>query len=205
MAYKIYRVNADSVIDFAALELKKYLRMMMPRCGEIKVTFDPKAKDGFKLGLMSDFGIDPEVEDTNLDDVIYFDCDAQGGIIAGSNPRSVLFAVYRYLKSQGCNWLFPGPDGEYIPLVDALEPKKQLHKASCRYRGQCNEGSETQPTMLSAIDFTPKIGMNIFMLEFDIPKVYYQRGYDHKCDDAYDAECPLSNNTVLQWKRQCEA
>ena len=205
MAYNIYRINADSVIDFAAQELKKYLRMMMPRCGEIKVAYAPDAKDGFRLGLMSEFGIDPKVEDARLDDVIYIDCDAQGGIIAGSNERSVLLAVYRYLKTQGCNWLFPGPDGEYIPIVDSLTPAKLVHKASCRYRGQCNEGCETQPVMMDAIDFTPKIGMNIFMIEFDIPKFYYQRGYDHKCDDMYDAEAPLSNNTVLQWKRQCEA
>ena len=92
--YKIFRINADSVIDFAAIELKKYLRMMMPRCGEIKVEFCPDAKDGFRLGLMSDFGIDPEVEDTNLDDVIYVDANEKGGIIAGSNARSVLLAVY---------------------------------------------------------------------------------------------------------------
>ena len=96
--YNIYRINADSVIDFAALELKKYLRMMMPRCGEIKVEFNLKAKDGFRLGLMSDFGIDPDVDDVNLDDVIYVETDENGGIIAGSNARSVLFAVYRFLK-----------------------------------------------------------------------------------------------------------
>ena len=201
--YKIFRINADSVIDFAAIELKKYLRMMMPRCGEIKVEFCPDAKDGFRLGLMSDFGIDPEVDDEKLDDVIYIDTDVNGGIIAGSNERSVLLAVYRYLKSNGCNWLFPGPDGEYIPITD-IKPVKLLHKASCRYRGQCNEGSETQPLMFDAIDFAPKIGMNIFMMEFDVPKAYYQRGYDHQCDPYLEAETPLSNETILQWKRACE-
>lgn len=203
MAYMIYRVNADTVIDFAAMELKKYLRMMMPRCGEIKVTFDPAAKVGFRLGLMSDFGLDPDVEDTHLDDVIYVDADENGGVIAGSNPRSVLLAVYRYLKANGCNWLFPGPDGEFIPTVDGLLPVKLHHKASCRYRGQCNEGAETQPTMMDAIDFTPKVGLNIFMLEFDIPKYYYERAYQHKYG-MYPAEAPLSNTTILQWKRQCE-
>ncbi len=203
MAYKIFRINADTVTDFAAIELKKYLRMMMPRCGEIKVQFDPSADYGFRLGLMSEFGLDPEVEDVNLDDVIYIDADENGGIIAGSNHRSILLAVYRYLKLQGCNWLFPGPDGEKIPLVDSLKSAKLHHKASCRYRGQCNEGAETQPTMMDAIDFTPKVGLNIFMLEFDIPKYYYQRAYQHKYGNM-PAEAPLSNTTILQWKRQCE-
>ena len=63
MAYEIYRVNPDSVVTFAAQELKKYLRMMMPRCGKVLSSFDPEAKTGFRLGLMSDFGIDPDVDD----------------------------------------------------------------------------------------------------------------------------------------------
>ncbi len=204
MRFEIARVNADSVIDFAALELKKYLRMMMPRCGEIPVVYRPEARDGFRLGLMSDFGLDPQVEDVSLDDVIYYDCDATGGIIAGSNPRSVLLSVYRYLKSQGCNWLFPGPDGEYIPAVEGLTPVCNCFTAGNRYRGQCNEGTETQPTMLDAIDFTPKVGLNIFMIEFDVPKFYYQRAYAHQYGNM-PAEAELSDMTILQWKRQCEA
>ena len=67
--YHIYTVNPDETIDFAAQELKKYLRMMMPRVGEIPVFYQPEAKAGFRLGLMADFGIDPEVKDLHLDDV----------------------------------------------------------------------------------------------------------------------------------------
>ena len=36
MAYEIYRVNPDPVVTFAAQELKKYLRMMMPECGDVE-------------------------------------------------------------------------------------------------------------------------------------------------------------------------
>ena len=203
MAVKIYRINPDPVVTFAATELKKYIRMMMPRGGGITPVYNPDAKDGFRLGLMSDFGIEPDVEDIYLDDVIYVKTDKEGGIIAGSNPRSVLQAVYRYLKANGCNWLFPGPDGEQIPTVDSLKPVDYLHKASCRYRGQCNEGTETQPLMMDAIDFTPKIGLNTFMIEFDIPKAYYARAYEHKYGKTY-AESPLSNEQILKWKRECE-
>ena len=32
---QINKLRADHVIDFAAEELKKYLRMMMPQCGDI--------------------------------------------------------------------------------------------------------------------------------------------------------------------------
>lgn len=204
MAYKIFRVNSDSVITFAAQELKKYIRMMLPRCGKVQSCYDPKATTGFRLGLMSDFGMDPQVEDLYLDDVVYMNTDAEGGIIAGSNPRSVLLAVYRYLKKQGCNWLFPGPDGEQIPLVSELKPTSYQHKATSRYRGQCNEGGETQPLMMDAIDFTPKVGLNSFMIEFDIPQFYYERAYQHRYG-CVEAEASLSYDTILQWKRECEA
>ena len=127
--YKIYIVNPEATIDFAAQELKKYLRMMMPRAGEIPVSYDKDAKDGFRLGLMADFGLDPEVKNLYLDDVIYVKTDAAGGVIAGSNVRSVLQAVYRFLKKQGCIWLFPGSDGEKIPMIRELKPVDYYHKA----------------------------------------------------------------------------
>lgn len=114
----IKKVRADHVIDFAAEELKKYLRMMMTECGEIDIIYDPDALDGFRLGLLSDFGLPSEAEDLALDDVIHVDTTAEGGILAGSNPRSVLFAVYRLLRENGCRWLYPGVDGDYVPTKD---------------------------------------------------------------------------------------
>ncbi|MBR2387500.1 MAG: hypothetical protein IKB02_01885, partial [Clostridia bacterium] len=138
--YKIYKITSSPVVDFAATELKKYLRMMMPRCGEISIEYNPSATDGFRLGLMQDFGLDvSEAPDVELDDILHIDTDENGGIIAGDNYRSVLLAVYRYLTINGCRWLFAGVDGEYIPVKD-IEPVKFHKMADCRYRGQCNEG-----------------------------------------------------------------
>ena len=114
--FSIYKITSHPVVDFAAEELKKYLRMMMPRCGEIDIAYAPDATEGFRLGLMQDFGIDvSEAADADLDDILHIDADERGGIIAGSNPRSILLAVYRYLTINGCRWLFPGIDGELIP------------------------------------------------------------------------------------------
>ena len=202
--YRIYTINPNDTIDFAAQELKKYLRMMMPRAGEIPVSFDPAAKTGFRLGLMSDFGMDPQVESLHLDDVIYVKTDSRGGVLAGSNPRSVLQAVYRFLKKQGCIWLFPGPDGEKIPMAKELKPVDYFHKAVLRYRGQCNEGSEIQRQMMDAIAFTPKIGLNTFMMEGDAPTGYYNNFYCHTWDNL-ESEGPISKRTALQWKRACDA
>jgi len=202
--YQIFKICADHVIDFAAEELKKYLRMMMPQDGDVTISYDPNATEGYRLGLLSDFGLDTsEADDLSLDDILHIDTDAQGGIIAGSNPRSVLLAVYRFLKINGCRWLYPGVDGEYIP-VKPIEGVKYHKLADCRYRGECNEGAEYQQSMLDAIDFAPKIGLNVFMLEFDNPKGYYDWYYDHQENTKNRMPEPINAEITLQWKRQCE-
>lgn len=202
--YRIYKITSNPVVDFAAQELKKYLRMMMPRCGEIEIAYDPKATTDFRLGVMADFGLDTsEAPDIELDDILHIDTDAQGGIIAGSNPRSVLLSVYKYLTLNGCRWLFPGVDGEFIP-VQNIAPTTFHKMADCRYRGQCNEGAESQQCMLETIDFSPKIGLNTYMIEFDIPKIYYDWYYNHFYNDENREPEPVNADTVLQWKRVCE-
>ena len=60
MAYKIYKISDCTTVDYAAEELKKYLRMMLPECGDIdiaqvaSVADDPcyvrlECKIGYKL------------------------------------------------------------------------------------------------------------------------------------------------------------
>jgi len=203
--YQINKIRADHVIDYAAEELKKYLRMMMPECGDIPIQYEPDAKTGFRLGLMQDFGLDvSDAENPELDDILYIDTDERGGIIAGDNPRSVLLSVYEFFRQNGCRWLMPGVDGEYIPMQD-IKPVAYRYKPSCRYRGQCNEGAEYQSDMLEVIDFTPKIGMNVFMIEFFNPVDYYRFYYNHAENIENRPAEPISDENVLQWKRQCEA
>ena len=200
----INKLTSASPVDYAAEELKKYLRMMMPEGGDVKIAYAPDAKDGFRLGLMQELGLDvSDVEDAELDDVLYIETDTRGGIIAGSNPRSVLLAVYEYLRQNGCRWLMPGVDGEYIPIQD-IKPVKYRHKPSMRYRGWCNEGTEFQQCMLDAIELAPKLGMNVFMLEFRIPSGYYSRYYNHDMNEARTPE-PISTEQIIRWKVQCEA
>ena len=200
----INKLTPESPIDFAAEELKKYLRMMMPRGGDVKIAYNPEAKDGFRLGLMQDLGLDvSDAKDLDLDDVVYIDCGAEGGIIAGSNPRSVLLAVYEYLRQNGCRWLFPGIDGELIPIKN-IEPVKYRKAADNRFRGWCNEGAESQRCMMETIDFAPKVGLNTYMLEFDVPTAYYDHYYDHEANRTNRPKESVDSDTVLQWKRQCE-
>ena len=202
--FKISKLISSSAVDFAAEELKKYLRMMMPEAGDVEIRYDPTASDGFRLGLMQDLGLDvSDAEDVELDDILYIDCDEHGGIIAGDNPRSVLMSVYEYLRQNGCRWLMPGVDGEFIPMKD-IAPVKYRFVPSCRYRGQCNEGAEFQQSMMATIEFMPKIGMNTFMIEFRNPHTYYDWYYMHRRNEANRPPEPVSFDTTLQWKRMCE-
>ena len=202
--YQIKKMRADHVIDFAAEELKKYLRMMMPECGDISISYEPGAADGFRLGLAEDFGLSfPEAADPYLDDVVHIETDEKGGILTGSNQRSVLFAVYRLLKENGCRWLYPGIDGEYIPIKD-IEPISYHHLASHRFRGHCNEGAESQQCMIETIDYYAKLEMNAYMIEFDVPYHYYDSYYSHKFNQKNRPPEPVSHDQVKQWKRVCE-
>ena len=200
----INKLISSCVVDYAAEELKKYLRMMMPEGGDVRISYDPFAKDGFRLGLMQDLGLDvSDAEEPELDDIIYIDCDERGGIIAGDNERSILLAVYEYLRQNGCRWIMPGVDGEFIPIKD-IEPVKYRHAASCRYRGWCNEGTEYQDNMIEAIEFVPKVGMNVFMIEFYVPTSYYNRHYKRMFYEDLITPEPVTNETLVQWKRVCE-
>lgn len=201
MMFKIYTRNNSHTVIYAAQELKKYLRMLMPRCGEVLMEYSDNT-DGFCLGLMSDFGIESKAQDGFLDDELYIDTDEKGGIIAGNNPRSVLLAVYRYLRFQGCIWLFPGADGEKIPAVKGLKAVKYNHRPPYRFRGQCDEGSHTLAHMLAAIEFTPKLGLNTFMMEGDLGGGYYDQG--RYLEEGESDGVEISETKLLQWRRQCE-
>ncbi len=202
--FSIQKLRADHVIDFAAEELKKYLRMMMPECGDIPIFYNPKAQGGFRLGLLEDFGMENEAEDPMLDDVVHIETSELGGILAGSNSRSVLFSVYRFLRLNGCRWLYPGIDGEYIPM-QSITAQKYHKKADHRFRGHCNEGAESQQCMLETIDFYAKQEINVYMIEFNNPYTYYNSYYNHIQNETNRTPEPIPEHQAMQWKRMCEA
>ena len=202
----INKLSSNQVIDYAAEELKKYLRMMMPECGDIKIAYNPKATDGFRLGLMQDLGLDvSDAIDPTLDDILYIDCDEMGGIIAGDNPRSVLLTVYEYLRQNGCRWLMPGVDGEFIPMQD-IKPVKYRHKPSMRYRGSCQEGATGQHTLNTFFEWMPKVGLNTFMIQFRIPKEFYDRYYKRLFYETPRPKAPVGDAQMQQWSAltECE-
>jgi len=202
----INKITLHPTIDFAAEELKKYLRMMMPTVPDVIITSAPDAQDGFRLGLMQDFGLDlSDVKDANLDDALVIETDKHGGVIAGSNPRAVLLAVYEFFKQNGCRWLYPGLDGEFIPLKQ-IEAVSYHHVAAMRHRGPCIEGAVSQSVLLNLIDFLPKAGLNVFCSQFFLPRIFFNRYHGHMYNEPSDVfpKETLSNDNILQWKTAAE-
>jgi hypothetical protein len=111
--------------------------------------------------------------------------------------------VYRYLRENGCRWLYPGIDGDYVPMQDIV-PVSYHKLADHRIRGFCDEGYTSQTNMLEAIEYYAKLEMNSLNLEFFIPMSYYSRYYSHWANDANRMPEPVSEQQVLQWRRMCE-
>ena len=159
---KICKMRDDPVIAFASEELKKYLWMMMPQEGMPESCAGSQGTEGFRLGLLEDFGLTNEAKDPVVDDVIHVDTTDRSGILAGSNPRSVLFAVYRFLKLNGCRWLFPGINGEFIP-TRPVESQSYHKLADHSIRGFTVEGTPAVEHVLDYIDYHAKQEMNLFV------------------------------------------
>ena len=202
---QIYKLRPDPVVDYAAEELKKYLRMMMPDEKVVQIAYAPDAKDGFRLGLLEDFSLPCEADDPYVDDVLHIDTTENGGILAGSNPRSVLFAVYRYLKLNGCRFLFPGAEGEHIPQKQ-VQPQKYHKLADHRYRGHSIEGDPSLEQVLAYIDWMAKEEMNSFGCYgiFNYMTRYYKHRYNEK---NRSPEYMDDETAETQWRAlfECEA
>lgn len=154
-------------IRFAAEELKKYFRQMnssymtdlVPITSEI-----PLNDNGIWIGMSPEWtALLPKVEDPKYDDAIYIDIKNGKGIITGTNPRSVLIAVYRFLRELGCAFIRPGPDGEVIPKCDPLKQAVSVcEAASYRHRGAGLPFAHQQ-FLMEWVDWLPKAGMNAYL------------------------------------------
>ncbi len=194
--------STSHTVIFAAEELKKYLKMMFP---DIHSEIDFGTGSGFVLGTFDEIGIKSDLEgDKMIDDIIFIDTKGDTGIISGNNPRAVLLAVYEYLRAEGCRFLFPGEDGEYIPIRESLADVSLSKKASRNIRGQCIEGGVSQQNVLNSIDFAPKVGMNAFMLECFSPYGYLNSWYTHRGTVGKTSEA-ITREEAIQMKRRFEA
>ena len=88
--------------------------------------------------------------------------------ITGSNPRSVLYGVYEYLKYSGFAFLYPGPEGEIIPespqfTVDGFDRKETASRTFRGIAARPEPGKLEEGIQL--IHFMAKNKYNLFFME----------------------------------------
>lgn len=179
-------MSDNKTIIFANEELKKYIDAMGSSSGEIT------------LGLYSDFEQITK-ENNAKEDSFVIKINAGKGFIAASNPRSVLYGVYTYLKKLGCKWVRPGIDGEFIPKCDIKDFNVDVtEKASYNYRGMCAGGAVSIENLVEQADWAAKMGYNRIFMELVDPSVHYKNWYNHRNNPLKQPES-ISDETIKEY------
>lgn len=159
----------DPVLQFAAEELKRGFLQMGIAEGSYSIS----------LGLFSDLNLAFSGKDPLLDDEIAISIQGGRGYLAGSNPRSVLYAVYRYLETCGVCYLRPGANGTRYPSRQSLVDAQWQETASTRHRSICIEGACSLSNVLDMVDWMPKLGFNSYYIQFRDAFIFFDRWYSH--------------------------
>ena len=174
----------SETISFAASELKYYLSKIT---NSIVFVNDSTAHhpSTITLELFPD-----SQKHSDTDDEYHIEISKGTGHIYGSNSRSVLLGIYKYLTLLGCRFLRPGKDYEYIPKLSSIEEFDiSCHeKAENKYRGVCIEGADCPENIFEFIDWLPKLGFNTFFLQFELPFAFLNLWYSHKNNPFLPAE-----------------
>lgn len=176
---RLGKLGDNKVIDFAVRELVRYLRNIDTELVIDVLRTDELISDWNNIvwvGLHTQLDTYvPIVKDRTLDDAVAIKIENGKGFITGSNERSVLIAVYRLLRELGCDWVRPGIEGERIPQkkLDSINVLI-CEAASNRHRGICIEGSITYDTIEDTIDYLPKVFMNSYFIQPDVPVYYFK-------------------------------
>lgn len=185
---KIIASSTDPTIAFAAEELARYMEQMRGTRPGIE---NGTGESGLRLCMFPELDGTtlPPVADPSLDDAIHISTSGKTGVIAGTNPRSVLIAVYRYLTELGCRWIRPSSDGEIIPQVDIVQTAVSVTEAaSYRHRALCIEGSVSYEHVRDIIDWMPKHGFNSYLTQFRESYTFFERWYKHLNNPTLEPE-----------------
>lgn len=174
-------------VKFAARELARYLKRATGQAvAVVKEGKAPAGAETLRVGVCGDVGIErPKGVGADRDWVC-----VRGGILTGSNPRSVLFAVYRYLHELGFRWIRPGSRGEIVPKLDAvIRPGIRIDETpSYRFRTICIEGACSFEHVRDLIDWSAKQGMNGYFLQFELGTWFFKKWYEHHASPYWKGE-----------------
>ncbi|MBQ9911328.1 MAG: DUF4838 domain-containing protein [Lachnospiraceae bacterium] len=193
LTIRIGKQEQNDTVSFASEELKRYLQAIDNTLSFSVLSFskaDLSKKEILWIGTASFFPSDEtEFGESELDDGILISTKKNGGLIAGTNPRSVLIATYRFLKELGVRWIRPGKEGERVPKkkIQSLDVDVKEY-ASYRNRGICAEGAVSFETVHDMIDYLPKAGLNSWFFEGFEPVMLFRRWYNHKSNPYLESE-----------------
>ncbi len=192
---RLAQIGRGKVTDFAVQELRRYLRQM-----DAHLVVDVLIEDAYESTRQGVLWVGEGLSDVNallpatapdpaMDDAILIDVKQGSGILTGTNERSVLLAVYRFLKELGCAFVRPGADGERIPQKEIDSPTVYVREAaSYRHRGVCIEGADSYDNIRDMIDFLPKVGLNEYFVQFLVPGTFFERWYFHVSNPYLEKE-----------------
>ena len=180
----VYRLGSSSPVRLAARDLARCLRGMTGAAVEIRPArcFTPE-QPGVYVGERDRFLPHVAPEDCPADawdDALVVRSFGGALALTGSNPRSALFAAYRWLEALGARWVRPGRTGEYLPRIPepALSGWDIREKAASRHRGIVIEGNCFIEQVLEVVDWMPKLRMNAYMLQFRVSAYFWRRWYE---------------------------
>ena len=129
----------SEVLLFALEELDKYYKKLTgQKCTNIR--------------LIEDASILNEGEDAYFVEAYSVQVDKGRGEIRGSNGRSVLMGIYRFLRELGCVFFHPGAGGEVIPsLTEDACTVHLTHRPFYPFRAITMEGGTSVETVLKLI------------------------------------------------------
>ena len=114
MYIRLVYSKESETISFAASELKYYLSKIT---NSIVFVDDSTIQHStIALELFSD-----SQKHSDTDDEYHIEVSKGNGHIYGSNSRSVLLGIYKYLTLLGCRFLRPGKAYEYLPMLSSPE------------------------------------------------------------------------------------
>lgn len=191
----IARIGCNKTVIYAVEELMKYLKAIDQNLMVDLRLYDayaPNVKNVIWVG--EDLAFDahlPQVANRKLDDAIYVSIEKNAGVITGTNPRSVLLAVYRVLKELGVAWIRPTDDGEVIPQYSVTAnglDMKIAESASYRHRTICIEGCDCYENVEKIIEWIPRAGMSGYFFQFEHPITFFDKWYTHLCNTFWPNE-----------------
>lgn len=182
-------IGEHPVLRYAAQELSRHLKLATGEAIPVVRTGKAGTKAMFRIGLAADVGIEPPTDLGEDEDWICLQTQGKAGVLCGSNPRSVLFAVYHYLRQIGFRWIRPGKNGVIVPTVKKLPPVEPLcERPSYHYRTICIEGACSFEHVRDLIDWMAKHGMNSYFIQFDYGAFFFKHWYEHAGNPFWEGE-----------------